>query len=190
MLSQILGRKNALIVAHPDDETLWAGGLLLRFPDRDWTVIACSTPQKDPRRAAEFLNACVVLGVQGRVLPVVDSNMWVPLHASQVLEAIQTGLCNFDCVVTHGYAGEYGHMHHQQIHKFVKQSYQGPTLGFGWQHGKQGEHRLELTEAELAAKMVALRCYGDADGLVGKLARLGVPTAYETYHLEVRGLVP
>ena len=28
-----------VIVAHPDDETLWAGGTLLMHPDCRWTVV-------------------------------------------------------------------------------------------------------------------------------------------------------
>ena len=29
--------KCVVIVAHPDDETLWAGGTILMNPDNDWT---------------------------------------------------------------------------------------------------------------------------------------------------------
>jgi LmbE family N-acetylglucosaminyl deacetylase len=33
------GGRYAVIVAHPDDEVLWAGGLMLMHPDSNWTVI-------------------------------------------------------------------------------------------------------------------------------------------------------
>ena len=33
-------RKAAVIVAHPDDETLWAGGTILMHPETKWTIIA------------------------------------------------------------------------------------------------------------------------------------------------------
>ena len=60
--------KRAIVVAHPDDEVLWAGGLPLRFPG-DWTVVCCSTPAKDPVRAEHFFDACDVLGVKGKIFP-------------------------------------------------------------------------------------------------------------------------
>jgi hypothetical protein len=43
----------AMIVAHPDDETLWAGGLMLLHPESRWTVMTICR-KSDADRAARF----------------------------------------------------------------------------------------------------------------------------------------
>ena len=57
-----------MIVAHPDDETLWGGAYILRHPG-DWLVQCCSVPVSDPVRAIKFHEACKRLGATGFVLP-------------------------------------------------------------------------------------------------------------------------
>jgi LmbE family N-acetylglucosaminyl deacetylase len=48
--------KCIVVVAHPDDETLWAGGTILLHPDSEWTVLAiCKS--SDPGRASKFSDA-------------------------------------------------------------------------------------------------------------------------------------
>ena len=54
----------AVIVAHPDDEVLWCGGLLLSHPG--WTAfVACLTRGRDPDRAPRFRRVLERLGAQG-----------------------------------------------------------------------------------------------------------------------------
>ena len=53
------------IIAHPDDETLWAGGTLLLHPDRCWTV-ATVTRKSDRERAAKFHQTLVKLMIDMR----------------------------------------------------------------------------------------------------------------------------
>ena len=37
-----------VIVAHPDDETLWAGGTILMHPETHWTILTlCRTSDPD-----------------------------------------------------------------------------------------------------------------------------------------------
>ncbi|WP_222539359.1 PIG-L family deacetylase [Pedobacter polysacchareus] len=47
-------KKNAVIVAHPDDETLWAVGTLLDQPEWE-LLILCLCRKYDPDRVAEFV---------------------------------------------------------------------------------------------------------------------------------------
>ena len=54
----------AIIVAHPDDETLWAGGTMLSNPEWQYFV-ACLCRKTDPNRAPKFEKALDVLGVAG-----------------------------------------------------------------------------------------------------------------------------
>ena len=43
----------AVIVAHPDDETLWTGGAILMHPEINWTVITLCR-LSDPDRSPKF----------------------------------------------------------------------------------------------------------------------------------------
>src|ERR1051325_7321430 len=56
-----------MVVAHPDDESLWGAGIVLRYK-KNWTVICCTVPYHDPIRAEKFRNACGVLGAAGVLL--------------------------------------------------------------------------------------------------------------------------
>jgi len=50
----------ALIVAHPDDETLWAGGTILSHPA--WTFLIVFLSRKsDTDRAPKFYNSMKVI---------------------------------------------------------------------------------------------------------------------------------
>lgn len=106
-------RAGAIVVAHPDDETLWCGGLMARFPRR-WTVICCSIPRTDPIRAWKFFAACEFLGATARLLPFTEPGPDEPLGNLEALD-----LAGFDCIVTHNEVGEYGHRHHRDVHAHV-----------------------------------------------------------------------
>ena len=149
----------ALITAHPDDEVLWAGGLIQKG---DWTVICCSVPRHDPIRAYKFYKCCDVLGVKSRVLPFSEGE---PSREMQHLTAIED-LNTFDGILTHNVDGEYGHIHHRQVHRFVRDNFHGPLFTFGFGRGK---FVYELTDEELAVKSRALRCYDHVLPYNGKM---------------------
>ncbi len=111
----------AVIVAHPDDETIWCGGLILRHPQWDWTVLALSRAD-DANRAPRFGAACEALGATGLMADLDDSSPPAPIDpareiAPRVLDAL--GHRRWDLIVTHGPAGEYGHPRHRQVHAEV-----------------------------------------------------------------------
>ena len=54
----------AVIVAHPDDETLWAGGLMLMHPEVKWTVVTLCR-KSDLDRAPKFFKALERLNAVG-----------------------------------------------------------------------------------------------------------------------------
>lgn len=151
----------ALVVAHPDDESLWFGGLLAAEPG-DWTIICCSIPRVDPVRAWKFFDACDVLGAKARLLPFVESRADDPMGHLGTLD-----LSDFDQVVTHSVVGEYGHGHHVQINRFLKERY--PEKMVAGCYGKApGAHRIALNEHQLGLKMAALRCYDHTSPTDGK----------------------
>ena len=109
--------RGAVIVAHPDDETLWAGGTILSLPDIDWFIaVACRRGDKD--RAAKFrrlLNAVPACGLMGEID---DGPEQTPLRPD-VLERELLGLLpgtEFDLLLTHGPRGEYTrHRRHEEV---------------------------------------------------------------------------
>jgi LmbE family N-acetylglucosaminyl deacetylase len=157
--------RRAIVVAHSDDEVLWAGGLPLRYPG-DWTVVCCSTPVKEPERVAQFAAACAALGAKSKIYADEDVSKKTPL---KLLD--QVDLENFDHIVTHNQWGEYGHPHHKQVHRHVLSKYRHKRLTtfgfrlrgvvslFGYRLRGKGTHRLDLTPEELARKMAALKKY-------------------------------
>lgn len=141
----------AIVTAHPDDEVLWCGGLPIRYPG-DWTVICCSIPRRDPIRAYKFFDACEVLGVKARLFPAIEPH---PYESVPYLDNLD--LEDFDHIVTHGEAGEYGHQHHKDVHNYVKTKYAHKKLTFiGY---PKGENKISLTEQELSKKLEALKKY-------------------------------
>ena len=106
----------AIIVAHPDDETLWAGGTLLANPD--WQCFVVSLCRKnDENRAAKFYAVLKILHAQGIMGNLDDSPEQAPLDGKQVEQQILDLLPPkpFDLVITHHRSGEYTrHRRHEE----------------------------------------------------------------------------
>jgi LmbE family N-acetylglucosaminyl deacetylase len=150
----IEGKNIALIVAHPDDAELFAGGLPIRFKDRAWTIFCCSIPRRDPIRATQAIGAALTLNANLVQLNHVETDLETPFPWLDELR-----LDGFDTIVTHGPRGNYGHVHHIGVHDFIREKYPyKPTILFGY-----GEptytHAIILTDEELEQKWTALNCY-------------------------------
>lgn len=106
----------AVIVAHPDDEVLWCGGLLLGHPG--WRAfVACLTRGQDPDRAPRFRRVLERLGAQGAMGVLDDGPGQEPLPAGQVRAQILDLLPqrSYDLVLTHSCQGEYTrHRRHEE----------------------------------------------------------------------------
>ena len=92
-----------------------------------------------------------MLGVRGRVLPFSEGSAGEEMAHLEIED-----LNCFDGVLTHNSTGEYGHVHHRQVHNYVKDNFDGPVWAFGF--GK-GEFEYRLSEEEVMRKMTALQCY-------------------------------
>jgi len=107
----------AVIVAHPDDETLWAGGTILSHPLLQWFIV-CLSRRSDENRAPRFYDALKVLKSVGIMGDLDDGPEQKPLNENVVESAILDLLPHkhFDLIITHNPNGEYTrHIRHEEI---------------------------------------------------------------------------
>jgi len=106
-----------IIVAHPDDETLWAGGTMLSEPSWNFFIV-CLSRKNDPERSAKFHKALQILNAQGIMGDLDDGPNQLPLDAKVVEETLLKLVPqkHFDLVITHDPAGEYTrHLRHEEV---------------------------------------------------------------------------
>ncbi len=109
-----------VIVAHPDDETIWMGGTILRNSNWKWTILSlCRADDSD--RKPKFDKVCKILNAKALITNL-DDEILRPIKTDEIKEVIKSVLSknNFDIIFTHGENGEYGHIRHVEIHNAVK----------------------------------------------------------------------
>jgi LmbE family N-acetylglucosaminyl deacetylase len=111
----------AVIVAHPDDETLWAGGAILNNPL--WKCfIVCLCRKSDMERASKFYKALKILKSEGIMGDLDDGPEQNPLDEKEVERAIIQLLppTHFELIISHNPSGEYTkHIRHEEASKAV-----------------------------------------------------------------------
>ncbi len=140
-------RRCVVIVAHPDDEALWAGGTILMHPESEWTVITLCR-KSDPDRAPKFFRVMERLHANGIMGDLDDGPEQTPLDTRKVQAAILEVLPSdsFDVIFTHGLRGEYTrHRRHEETAEAVKALWESRGLFakelwmFAYEDG-DGEH--------------------------------------------------
>jgi LmbE family N-acetylglucosaminyl deacetylase len=146
----------AVIVAHPDDETLWAGGTILSHPAWNVCIIAlCRASDRD--RAPKFFQALNVLGADGIIGDLDDGPEQTPLPEYEVQGAILRLLphTHFDLVISHHPRGEYTrHRRHEEI---------GSVVSTLWHEGRLSAHKLWMFAYEDGGKRYLPRAIETAD---------------------------
>ncbi len=106
-----------MIVAHPDDETIFGGAQLIR--EKGWKVV-CITNAKNRKRAREFAKAMKLVGADYEMWNYRDTYSYK--FDSKSLKKDLRRLIEqnrFKKIVTHSLLGEYGHPQHKVIAKIM-----------------------------------------------------------------------
>jgi LmbE family N-acetylglucosaminyl deacetylase len=151
----------AVIVAHPDDETLWAGGTILTHPLWKW-FIACLCRSSDTERATKFHQALKFLHAEGMMGDLDDGPHQKPLEESEVENTIMELLpCqHYDVVITHDLSGEYTrHLRHEEVSKAVMRLWQAGKIDadelwtFAYEDGNKEYYPLAIEKATTIRKL-------------------------------------
>jgi LmbE family N-acetylglucosaminyl deacetylase len=112
---------NLMIVAHPDDETLWGSSELI---NKNYVVV-CVTCKTNPVRVKEFQNVMnatndryLMLGYPDKIFLTRSDWKFSYKYIKRDLKYIEKAN-DWQIIVTHNKAGEYGHNHHKMVHKLV-----------------------------------------------------------------------
>ena len=145
----------AVIVAHPDDETLWAGGTILNNPS--WNCFILSVCRgSDTDRAPKFYKALKVLESEGIMGDLDDGPEQIPLDQAELEQTILNLLpkMQYDLIISHNPNGEYTrHLRHEEVSKAVIDL---------WQNGKIATNELHTFAYEDGHKSYYPRAISDA----------------------------
>ena len=153
MGSFTLANIEKMIIAHPDDESIFGGSLLIE--EQNWKVI-CVT-NKGYEREEEFEQAMKFLKIKDYAIWDFRDDFYEPWSVEETKEIsnrleAEIRSDKYGKVVTHGEEGEYGHIQHKALHQIVKNLVTDNLFVFG-----KGEKQLE--EETLRHKIKLLQIY-------------------------------
>lgn len=150
---------NLVIVAHPDDETIFFGGLIQQKRKLPWHVFCATDGNADgqgSKRAQDFANACKALKVQSFT----HSDFPDVFEKRLDLERLEQKFSELPlpaAVYTHGPVGEYGHAHHQDVslaaHRYFSKKV--PTWGLAYNCHPDSNVQLSRDEYERKTKILS-----------------------------------
>jgi len=145
-----------VIVAHPDDEILWAGGIILMHPHWDWFILTlCRANDRD--RSRRFHRVLGHLDAHGKMADLDDGPEQKPLHAPEIERTILEHLPrkDYEVILTHGPQGEYtDHRRHEEVSAAVLRL---------WRKGKISTDYMLMFAYEDSQRRYLPQCDPDAD---------------------------
>ncbi|MBI2134579.1 PIG-L family deacetylase [Candidatus Woesearchaeota archaeon] len=135
--------KILVIVAHPDDETIWMGNTLLKNRNKWNTTIISLCRKYDEDRAPKFAKVCRIYNAKSFMSDLEDEKLdEIPLE--EVLKRLKAFSGKYDIIFTHNKNGEYGHIRHKDVHKAVNQMIESGSLSckelFYFSYEKKGKY--------------------------------------------------
>ena len=123
----------AVIVAHPDEETLWCGGYILTHPQYQWRIVTLCRAE-DSDRAPKFDRVLQQMGAEGEMGDLDDGPEQTPLPVEEVQNTIVRLLAGnrYDLILTHGPEGEYTrHRRHEECSRAVVELWRAGGIDTG-----------------------------------------------------------
>ncbi len=148
----------AVIVAHPDDETLWAGGIILAHPEAAWHIITLCRGS-DTDRAPKFKKILTAYNAAGAMADIDDGPDQTPLNLADIEKTIAKKLPDnqYNRIITHSPAGEYTrHRRHEETAQAVLDLLESNRLRASalWMFAYRDNNRQDLPQPIPAADVL------------------------------------
>ena len=149
--------KRLMIVAHPDDETIFGGGHLLK----DKYTVVCITCGTVDYRVKEFTEVMkktkddyIMLGFTDRINKTGPISNWETEY-SIILETLKRIINSEDwnVIITHNPNGEYGHIHHKKTSEIVTSLVDKNKLYYFGRWSKEGRNEPQISNGLYNIKM-------------------------------------
>ena len=179
---------NLMIVAHPDDETLFGGD---HIKNGNYFIV-CITSGNNSTRKEEFEEVLEKTGCGGIILSYPDKLFCLRSHWTFWKDAIKEDISyivsykNWESIVTHNKDGEYGHIQHKLLHSIVEGCVVPGlcdfyTFGKYYKKADIPDDLKSLDDSAVKEKKELLRIYNSQSKTIKKLSHMIPYENWEVY---------